>query len=148
MTPIDMIQRTMPLLVVAVFYACNGGAPAEQAIKAPIADTTVVAARPANGPQVIHLKEGGRMEGVMRNGERTGSWISYHPNGVIWSRSVYRNGVEHGPTEVFHDNGRTYYLGAYEQGKPSGEWIFYDANGVETKRVKYDGEGNVLESGH
>ena len=81
----------------------------------------------------------------MRNGERTGSWISYHPNGVIWSRSIYRNGVEHGPTEVFHDNGRTYYTGFYEQGKPSGEWVFFDANGVEVKRVQYDSTGAAIE---
>ncbi len=140
-----MIQRTALLFVAAAICACNGGAPAEKTTATPIADTTVAAPRPANGPQVIHLKEGGRMEGMMRNGERVGSWISYHPNGVIWSRSVYRNGVEHGPTEVFHDNGRTYYLGAYENGKPSGEWIFYDANGMETKRVKYDGAGAIVE---
>ena len=27
-----------------------------------------------NGPQVIHTKDGGRMEGMMRDGQRTGVW--------------------------------------------------------------------------
>ncbi len=144
----NMIQRKLLLLATVAIGACSDGTPAEKTTTKAIADTTVAPQRPANGPQVIHLKEGGRMEGMMRNGERVGSWISYHPNGVIWSRSIYVNGVEHGPTEVFHDNGRTYYLGAYTNGKPSGEWIFHDANGVEIKRVKYDADGNVTEGDH
>lgn len=138
-----MLQRTLVLFSFASFLAC--GTSNSQQGEGIVADTTVKAAPPLNGKQVIHLKEGGRMEGVMRNGERTGSWISYHPNGVIWSRSVYVDGVEHGPTEVFHDNGRTYYTGNYDHGKPSGKWIFFDANGVEVKRVEYDADGNLIE---
>lgn len=137
-----MRQRTLIFLACTGLLACSDKAPTEKAA-APVSDTTAKPMPLANGPQVIHLKQGGRMEGNMRNGERVGSWISYHPNGVIWSRSIYVNGVEHGPTEVFHDNGRTYYLGAYSEGRPSGEWIFYDPNGQETKRVRYDGTGAI-----
>lgn len=81
----------------------------------------------------------------MRQGKRVGSWLSFHPNGVIWSRSVYVDGKEHGPTEVFHDNGSTFYSGAYNAGQPSGEWIFYDPQGKETKRVAYDSNGSLIQ---
>ena len=134
----------LSIAVVALLIGCESAETKTTTTQA-ASDTTAKVAPPANGPQVIQLSRGGRMEGNMRNGERTGSWISYHPNGVIWSRSIYRNGVEHGPTEVFHDNGRTYYTGFYEQGKPSGEWVFFDANGVEVKRVQYDSTGAAIE---
>ncbi|MGV3636034.1 MAG: toxin-antitoxin system YwqK family antitoxin [Flavobacteriales bacterium] len=134
----------LSIAATAILLGCGGTGTIPEQVPA-MADTTAKVAPPANGPQVIQLSRGGRMEGNMRNGERVGSWISYHPNGVIWSRSIYRNGVEHGPTEVFHDNGRTYYTGFYDQGKPSGEWVFFDANGVEVKRVQYDSTGAVIE---
>jgi hypothetical protein len=138
------LKPLLTLLAATLLFAC-GNTETKPAATPSAADTTAKVAPPANGPQVIRLSRGGRMEGNMRNGERVGSWISYHPNGVIWSRSIYRNGLEHGPTEVFHDNGRTYYTGFYEQGKPSGEWVFFDANGVEVKRVHYDSTGAVIE---
>lgn len=138
------LKPLLTLLAATLLFGC-GNAETKPAATRSAADTTAKVAPPANGPQVIRLSRGGRMEGNMRNGERVGSWISYHPNGVIWSRSIYRNGVEHGPTEVFHDNGRTYYTGFYDQGKPSGEWVFFDANGVEVKRVQYDSTGAVIE---
>jgi hypothetical protein len=138
------LKPLLTLLAATLLFAC-GNVETKTVATQSAADTTAKVAPPANGPQVIRLSRGGRMEGNMRNGERVGSWISYHPNGVIWSRSIYRNGVEHGPTEVFHDNGRTYYTGFYDQGKPSGEWVFFDANGVEMKRVQYDSTGAVIE---
>lgn len=84
------------------------------------------------------------MEGHMTDGKRQGAWTSYHPNGVVWSRSTYVDGLENGPTEVFYDNGQPYYKGAYAQGKPAGEWVFYDKLGQEVKRVVHDSTGAVV----
>jgi len=97
-----------------------------------------------DGPQVIHTEDGGRMEGVMVAGKRTGPWLSYFANGGIRSRANYIDGLEEGPTEVFHPTGVAYYTGQYTEGKPSGEWVFFDSKSKELKRVVYDSTGTVI----
>ena len=75
-------------LVVATLATACGNAPEAPKSNAGVADSTSTpaATKPANGPQVIHTKDGGRMEGVMTNGVRTGPWTSYFPDGGIRSR--------------------------------------------------------------
>jgi antitoxin component YwqK of YwqJK toxin-antitoxin module len=106
-------------------------------------DTTKVEA-PLNGRQVIPVRGGGQMEGLMRNGKRHGPWVSRFPNGTIRSRTNYVNGVEEGPVEVFYGNTVTYYQGRHLHGKPYGEWVFNDTLGNEMKRVRYDSTGVVV----
>lgn len=84
------------------------------------------------------------MEGLVRNGKREGPWVAYGPGGGIRSRAVYEQGLEEGPIEVFHDNGLTYYTGQYRKGITVGEWIFFDPQGKEVKRVRYDSTGAEL----
>jgi hypothetical protein len=130
-------------LVVATLATACGNAPEAPKSNAGVADSTSTpaATKPANGPQVIHTKDGGRMEGVMTNGVRTGPWTSYFPDGGIRSRVTYLNGKEEGATEVFHPNSMPYYTGQYWQGITVGEWVFFDATGKEVKRVVYDSTG-------
>ena len=84
------------------------------------------------------------MEGTMRNGQRTGEWTAYFADGGIRSRANYVDGLEQGATEVFHPNGMSYYKGQYAAGKPSGEWVFFDPQGTEKKRVRYDSTGTLI----
>lgn len=137
-------ERMIVGLFALVLFAC--GTPQQDAATTTSKQDTVrtTAVVTANGPQVIHLKDGGRLEGELRNGERIGPWTSYHPNGKVWSRSTYVDGLEEGPTEVFQDNGLPFYTGTYHNGKPSGEWVFYDNMGQETKRVLHDSAGVVM----
>ena len=95
---------------------------------------------------MLYTKDGGRLEGEVHNGLRTGPWASYFPNGGIRSRSTYVDGLEEGTTEVYHENGSTYYTGTYHKGKSIGEWIFFDPHGKEVRRVNYDSTGAVLKS--
>lgn len=99
---------------------------------------------PLNGRQVIPVRGGGQMEGLMRDGKRHGPWVSRFPNGTIRSRTNYVNGVEEGPVEVFFGNNVTYYKGRHHKGKPSGEWVFNDTLGNEIKRVMYDSTGKAI----
>lgn len=131
------------LTTALLLQAC--GSPEAEVPKADAAPDSTSVAPAQNGPQVIHMQDGGRMEGELVNGQRTGAWASYFPNGGIRSKANYSQGVEVGPTEVFHENGMTYYTGQYNDGTPVGEWIFYDPAGKETQRVVYDAEGNKLQ---
>jgi len=92
---------------------------------------------------VIHTEDGGRMEGMMANGKRTGPWLSYFAGGGIRSRAHYEEGLEEGPTEVFHPTGMPYYTGQYIHGTPVGKWVFFDTKGREVKQVVYDSAGVV-----
>jgi hypothetical protein len=138
MTVTTMLRSSCFVLMLALGQGCDRpstGAPSST----PASDTTPAA--PANGPQVIHTKDGGRMEGEVIEGVRTGLWTSYFPDGSVRSRVTYRNGKEQGPTEVFHANGMPYYTGQYNEGLTVGDWVFYDPLGKEVKRMTYDSTG-------
>ena len=95
----------------------------------------------SDGPQTIHTKDGGRMEGMMRHGQRIGVWTSYFPNGTVRSQNTYVDGKEEGPTVVNHPNGIPFYVGQYRHGVNHGEWVFYDEQGNEIKRARFDTTG-------
>ena len=130
------------LLVLAPMAACQQPAPAPSGAPAvPPARDSAATAAPRDGFQVIPLKDGGRIEGMLRDGKRVGHWASYYADGGIRSRIAYVDGVEQGQTEAFHPSGLTYYSGSYLNGRNFGTWIFYDEEGNELKRVEYDSLG-------
>lgn len=137
-------QRIIGLagLSVLLLLAACGGAASEKAA-APKTDTVQVAT-PANGRVVRRLEDGGRIEGTMRDGRRVGPWHAYYAHGGPRSRTLYVDGVEEGPTEVFYESGLTYYVGQYHEGHEVGTWIFYDEEGNELKRAVYDSTGVLL----
>ncbi len=110
----------------------------------PTADSSATSTTSQEGQHVIHLADGGRMEGQMVDGKRTGTWTSYHPAGGIRSRSEYVDGFEEGATIVYHPNGMTMYTGAYLHGQPYGEWVYFGPNGNELKRVEHDSTGALV----
>ncbi len=138
------MMRYFPLALLSLIIAgCGDGPPPADADKGVVADT--VAPPPiTEGHQKLYLQDGGHMEGELHEGKRVGPWASYFVNGGIRSRITYVDGVEEGPTEVFHSTGMPYYTGAYHKGKNVGEWIFYDQQGTELKRVRYDSTGVLL----
>lgn len=129
----------LPLLMLSLLGACTG----PSSPPTPAAATTDSTALPVSddGARIIHLKDGGWMAGELRAGERVGTWSSYFPDSTLRSRITYSDGKENGPTVVNHPNGMPYYVGAYTNGKSSGEWVFYDEQGGELKRVRYDSTG-------
>jgi hypothetical protein len=83
---------------------------------------------------VISLPDGGRIRGGhARMASASGSGSPTSPHGVTASRIEYKEGGAEGQTEVFHENGLTYYTGPTTWAR-AGEWIFYDEQGNEVKR--------------
>mgnify|MGYP001355613863 CR=1 FL=1 len=151
-------QVTLALASVLLMAACDPGAGERRG--SPAADTTGAAARAVDARREaiadsvkdghhVYKDKAGRplMEGEMRNGQRNGVWTSYLPNGRVQSRNVYEQGVLHGMSTVFHDNGVLYYSGAQRRGKPFGEWKFYDDHGVLARTVIYDSTGTMIGPG-
>ena len=141
-----MIHERFNLSALLLLFAMAACQTPEAPVAAPSeVKTDSAAVNPSvDGPQVITTKDGSRMEGNQRNGKRDGPWASYFANGGIRSRITYVDGVEQGPTEVYHDNGMLYYTGQYADGKTTGEWVFFDPGGNELKRVQYDSVGVKL----
>ena len=78
--------------------------------------------------------------GNMKDGKRHGLWTGYNEQGQVKSRGEFINGLQEGPTVVFHDNGKIYYTGSYKQGTQIGVWKFYDEQGSEIKSIDFDKE--------
>ncbi len=135
-------MKYLPILVPFLIAACGDPKPSADNLNPIVADT--VAAVITEGHQVLYTKDGGKLEGELYDSKRVGPWSSYFSNGGIRSRITYVDGKEEGPTEVFHETGMTYYTGTYHSGLSVGEWIFYNAQGEEQKRVRYDSAGVML----
>ena len=134
----------LSLCTLLLLHACGERPEGTGAAQGLVADSGAVV--PATeGWQVVHLDDGGRMEGELRDGIRHGTWTSYHANGIIRSRRTYEHGVEMGGTEVYHENGMTYYSGQYHAGNPVGTWNFFDPMGELIRVVEHDSLGNILE---
>jgi antitoxin component YwqK of YwqJK toxin-antitoxin module len=81
-----------------------------------------------------------KMEGSYENGERTGQWSYWYPDGKLWSQGVYKNGKENGLKTVWRSNGEKYYEGNTKEDKRIGVWKFWDEKGELLKEVDYDKE--------
>ena len=152
MTPFRLarsIANVALLLLLGMSWASCGGRTGDA--EPIVTDTTGTAAQEESLRQMAiadSLKDGyhvykdpaGRplMEGMLQGRQREGVWTSYLPNSRVRSRNVYQNGVLHGITTVFHDNGVLYYSGTQRNGKPFGEWKFYDDKGTLAKTAVYD----------
>jgi antitoxin component YwqK of YwqJK toxin-antitoxin module len=147
-------KAALVAVVVPLLLSCGGGT--DHGTTPPI-DTTGAAAHADSLRRMAiadSLKDGyhvykdkaGRplMEGQMLAGQRQGVWTSYLPNSRVQSRNVYENGVLHGITTVFHENGVLYYTGMQRKGKPFGEWKFYDNKGILAKTAVYDTSGVII----
>ncbi|HQW05527.1 MAG: hypothetical protein IPH05_01650 [Flavobacteriales bacterium] len=128
------------IAALVLITACVTPAPEGQKV---VVDTSAIPPS-ADGSRVIHLPDGGRMEGELANGERTGTWSSFFADSTLRSRSEYVEGLEEGPTTVYHPNGQRMYTGSYLHGQPFGEWIYYGPGGKELKRVVHDSTGVVV----
>lgn len=133
------------IMIAALAAGCGSPEVTDPAQPSPAAkDSAAAPPVQTEGHQVIGTRDGGRMEGFLRDGKRDGPWVSYFAHSGVRSRISYVDGVEEGPTEVYQENGMTYYTGQYRKGATVGEWVFYDPQGKELKRVVYDSLGTVI----
>ncbi|MBR1517485.1 MAG: hypothetical protein IJ620_05020 [Bacteroidales bacterium] len=70
-----------------------------------------------------------RSLGQLKDGQRDGHWVFYHPSGQIQTEADFVDGKQHGNYTVYRENGLPYYRGTYSHGQRVGTWEFYDAQG-------------------
>ena len=71
-------------------------------------------------------------EGRYENGESTGLWTTYKPDGrMVRIEAHYENGELHGLRKTYHETtNKQKSVGNYERGKKSGLWLSYFEDGV------------------
>lgn len=85
------------------------------------------------------------IEGYFKDGKRDSIWTSWYPNNLVWSQTLYVNGMEEGEYKTFHDNGLPYINGFHHNGKETGVWNFYSPNGELLKTYNFDTNETITE---
>ena len=47
----------------------------------------------------------------------------YHENGQLLYKSIWKDGVEDGPSEAYYENGQLWERGVWNVGNKCGEWL-------------------------
>lgn len=80
----------------------------------------------------------------------TGGFETYYPNGQLFEKGSYSNGLEDGPYERYYESGQLSVKGGFSDGLWDGPWESYAADGQLQARGSYaDGErcGRWIEGG-
>ncbi len=100
-------------------------------------------------------------EGIVKeDGNRSGHWKDFYPDGSLKAEGNYDNGKQIGDWKYYHANGKIEQIGKFtKQGKPEGSWKWYFENGKLLKEenyhgglkdglsIEYDETGKVIEEG-
>jgi antitoxin component YwqK of YwqJK toxin-antitoxin module len=78
-----------------------------------------------------------KFRGFFRFGKRHGQWMSFYPDGVLWSELHYEKGLRHGPNITYYTNGKKRYEGFYRDDQQDSLWTYYDTSGVVVEKVRY-----------
>ena len=58
-----------------------------------------------------------KSEGVIKNGDSTGVWISWYENGQKSSKVTFKDGKQNGLVTAWHENGQIKYEGTFKDGE-------------------------------
>ena len=72
----------------------------------------------------------GRYQGKMVNGKREGLWLTYSPEGNLWFKKTYVNGIIDGISFMYHMNGQLRSKSLYDMG-------------IELSTEEYDKKGKL-----
>lgn len=86
-----------------------------------------------------------KFKGFFRFGQRHGQWLSFYPNGELWSEMHYDKGLRQGPNFVYFENKKMRYAGFYKNDKQDSTWVYYDTTGKAIKKVIFKEDKVVKE---
>jgi len=115
---------TFAVLALAVCAGCPSAVRAPRPF-APLTDGTT------HGPVERRYTDGLPAEAGTRapDGQRTGVWTTWHPNGTLASQGSYFQGKRTGTWSTWYPSGRPQDRGALRDGTPIGLWLYWDDHG-------------------
>jgi MORN repeat variant len=78
-----------------------------------------------------------KFKGFFRFGKRHGQWMSFYPNGIIWSEMHYDKGLRQGPNFTYFETGKLRYSGYYKDDAQDSIWVYYDTLGKVAEKVLF-----------
>ena len=75
-------------------------------------------------------KTTGKIQGSFRNGKEHGPWVIYHENGRISYKGTYKNAKKDGPWVSYWNDGQLKWKGTYKDGERDGPWVGYNKDGT------------------
>lgn len=78
-----------------------------------------------------------KFKGFFRFGERHGQWMSFYPDGKLWSEMHYEKGMRHGLNIAYFENGQKRYEGYYKSDLQDSVWSYFDEKGVLAQKILY-----------
>lgn len=129
-------MKPVSLLLLLLFISCSqeqGRIPVEKIIPADQKPKTKT-----DGEFIEYHPNGNiKTKGLLKNGKRTGVWISYFINGKVQSESKFDKGKLNGKTAAYYPNGNVQYMGLYINNKKDDLWFFYQEDGSYLKEVLF-----------
>ena len=82
-----------------------------------------------------------KFEGLIKNGDSTGVWISWYDNGLKEKEGTFKDGKQDGLWTHWYENGKKSYEGTFKDGKQDGLGIYWYENGKKSYEGTFkDGE--------
>jgi len=137
-----MKKIALILILAAALWSCNGGGSAS----APTVDSSGYALEDIPGLSAkIATKhnEAGVLieEGLLINGVKTGTWVTYHPDTRFPATiTSYEGGVNNGPYMEFNQRGQLSLRATYRNNLLHGLWGKYSFGRVEEESNYKDGQ--------
>lgn len=85
-----------------------------------------------------------KTKGLLKNGKRTGTWTSYFVSGKVQSESKFEKGKLNGKTATYYPNGNVQYMGLYIGGKKDDIWFFYREDGSFEKDMLFKNGERII----
>jgi antitoxin component YwqK of YwqJK toxin-antitoxin module len=79
------------------------------------------------------------------NDDFTGEWIVEWPSGALKFTGYYLNGLSHGVSRSYWENGKIAQSGESFEGKPIGIWEDFFEDGYKFKETIYEDSTNFIE---
>ena len=75
---------------------------------------------------------------MIKCGKRDGLWKSFFVNNRVKTIAYYKNGLYHGPYQIFHENGYVLESGHKKDGKTEGIVTYYYSDGSTKKTLEFE----------
>jgi antitoxin component YwqK of YwqJK toxin-antitoxin module len=90
-------------------------------------------------PDVVKITVGKEIKGTYKSGKRNGSWVEYHPNGLIKTITSYVDGKKEGLFVELNNNGQLQKRIFYHNDTRHGEYKEFNFTNIKEERYyQYD----------
>ena len=72
--------------------------------------------------------------GYLEDGQKEGTWLSWHTNGQLESQINWHNDYYSGHFQSWHPNGQLKALGQTKKGEMDGKWVDFYQSGVQASK--------------